>query len=93
VSALHETLLRIVRKGYDLTDRQKCVLYAVQSKARTVRDMAGELSVSKPAISRAVDRLTDEGYTDRKDDPDDRRSILVATTKKGRELIAFMENP
>ena len=54
---------------------------------RTVRFLASDLKVSKPAISRAVDRLADLGFAGRKDDPGDRRSVLVALTKDGKRFL------
>lgn len=86
----NKTLLRLVRKGFDFTDRQKCVLFAVKKTPQTVRGMAVDLNVSKPAITRAVDRLAAEGYVGRKEEPGDRRSILVFITQPGRELLDFI---
>jgi DNA-binding MarR family transcriptional regulator len=90
--AFHETLLRLVRKGHDFTDRQKCVLFAVKDESQTVRAMSAHLNISKPAITRATNRLVAEGLVVRKDDPADRRSILVKITKSGSKLLAVMES-
>ena len=49
----------------------------------TVRVLAKTLSVSKPAITRAIDQLSDLEMVRRKPDEDDRRSILVQRTVKG----------
>jgi DNA-binding MarR family transcriptional regulator len=87
----YEKILEIVRKGYDFTDRQKCVLYAAQNTPQTVKGLAELLNVSKPAITRAVDRLEFEKLVERKDDPDDRRSVLIAITKPGKDFLKFVE--
>jgi DNA-binding MarR family transcriptional regulator len=81
----------LVREGYDFTDRQKCVLFAVKDTPQTVRGMAEELSLPKPAISRAVDRLVNFGYVGRKEEPHDRRSVMVFITEAGRRLIQLIE--
>jgi DNA-binding MarR family transcriptional regulator len=52
------------------------------------------LQVSKPAITRALDRLGEFDLARRKADPQDRRSVLVQRTPKGtaflRDLRAIM---
>ena len=52
------------------------------------------LNVSKPAITRALDRLGELDLARRKVDPLDRRSVLVQRTMKGaaflRDLRAIM---
>lgn len=60
----------------------------------TVRGMAEHFKVSKPAITRALDRLEELDWARRKVDPKDRRSIFVQRTLKGtaylRELRGFL---
>ncbi|HYC05033.1 MAG TPA: MarR family transcriptional regulator, partial [Azospirillaceae bacterium] len=60
----------------------------------TVRGLAAALNVSKPAITRALDRLGELDLARRKVDPADRRSVLVQRTVKGtgflRELRQMM---
>ena len=53
----------------------------------TVRGLAAELNVSKPAITRALDRLGELDLARRKVDPMDRRSILVQRTLKGTAFL------
>jgi DNA-binding MarR family transcriptional regulator len=59
-----------------------------------VRGLAADLEVSKPAITRALDRLSEFELVRRKVDPADRRSVLVQRTLKGssflRELRSVM---
>ena len=66
----------------------------LQDGAHTVRGLAAELNVSKPAITRALDRRGELDLARRKVDPMDRRSILVQRTLKGaaylRELRSIM---
>jgi DNA-binding MarR family transcriptional regulator len=52
-----------------------------------VRGLAAELNVSKPAITRALDRLGELDLARRKVDPLDRRSVLVQRTMKGAAFL------
>jgi DNA-binding MarR family transcriptional regulator len=52
-----------------------------------VRGLAAELNVSKPAITRALDRLGELDLARRKVDPMDRRSVLVQRTLKGTAFL------
>jgi len=54
-----------------------------------MRGLAAKLNVSKPAITRALDRLAEFDLTRRKTDPLDRRSVLVQRTATG---MAFMRD-
>ena len=54
----------------------------------TVRGLSVRLGVSKPAITRALDRLVELGLAGRTDDPRDRRSVLVQRTRAGMEFLA-----
>ncbi|MCK5296429.1 MAG: MarR family transcriptional regulator [Alphaproteobacteria bacterium] len=73
----------------DLSARQMAVLLTVYftSSPHTVRDLAEELNVSKPAVTRALDRLSDHGLLKRKSDKNDRRSVLIQRTVKGSVFL------
>ena len=97
VVTLRDTVVSMVRRdGPDLSARQLGVFLTcyLQDGAHTVRGLAAELNVSKPAITRALDRLGELDLARRKVDPMDRRSILVQRTLKGaaylRELRSIM---
>jgi DNA-binding MarR family transcriptional regulator len=53
----------------------------------TVRGLAATLNISKPAISRALDRLGRLGFIRRKRDEADRRNVLVQRTVKGSVFL------
>jgi DNA-binding MarR family transcriptional regulator len=57
-----------------------------------VRGLAAELNVSKPAITRALDRLGELDLARRKVDPADRRSVLVQRTLKGAAFLRDMRS-
>jgi len=97
VSILRDTVVALVRRdGPDLSARQLGVFLTcyLQDGAHTVRGLAAALNVSKPAITRALDRLGELDLARRKVDPMDRRSVLVQRTLKGsaflRDLRAIM---
>jgi DNA-binding MarR family transcriptional regulator len=92
---LRTTMLALVRSDeVDLTSRQFGVFLTVYMTAgpHTVRGLAAELNVSKPAITRALDRLGELGLARRKVDPMDRRSVLVQQTQEGRALLTTLRD-
>jgi DNA-binding MarR family transcriptional regulator len=78
------------RDAPDLSARQMAVLLTVYMTGppHTVRGLAEVLNVSKPAITRAIDRLGEFGLARRKTDPRDRRSVIVQRTVKGSVYLA-----
>jgi DNA-binding MarR family transcriptional regulator len=97
VGILRETVVALVRRdGPDLSARQLGVFLTcyLHDGGHTVRGLAADLNVSKPAITRALDRLGELDLARRKIDPLDRRSVLVQRTVKGqaflRELRAIL---
>ena len=58
----------------------------LEGEAQTVRGLAAKLNVSKPAITRALDRLAELDLVRRKTDPLYRRSVLNPARRFGRDL-------
>ena len=86
VEVLRQTTVSLVRRdGPDLSARQLAVFLTcyLESEAQTVRGLASKLNVSKPAITRALDRLSEFDLVRRKTDPLDRRSVLAQRTATG----------
>ena len=95
VGVLRDTVVALVRRdGPDLSARQLGVFLTcyLQDGAHTVRGLASELNVSKPAITRALDRLGELDLARRKVDPADRRSVLVQRTLKGAAFLRDMRS-
>jgi DNA-binding MarR family transcriptional regulator len=99
VDVLRETIVALVRRdGPDLSARQFGVFLTCyrEEEAQTVRGLAAKLDVSKPAITRALDRLAEFDLVRRKTDPLDRRSVLVQRTAAGngfmRDLKTILAN-
>jgi DNA-binding MarR family transcriptional regulator len=97
IGVLRAVLVELVRRdGPDLTARQLGVFLTcyLQTEPQTVRGLAASLHVSKPAITRALDRLTEFYLVRRRSDPLDRRSVLVQRTATGmsflREIRLFL---
>ena len=93
VGIMRDTIVALVRRdGPDLSARQLGVFLTcyLQDGAHTVRGLAADLNVSKPAITRALDRLGELDLARRKVDPMDRRSVLVQRTLKGAAFLRDM---
>src|SRR4051794_21940665 len=75
--------------GPDLSARQLALVLMVYMTPppHTVRGLAALLNISKPAITRALDKLGKLGIVRRKVDETDRRSILVQRTVKGAVFL------
>lgn len=71
--------------GPDLSARQLAILLQVYltDPPHTVRGLASLLNISKPAVTRALDRLSVLGFVKRKRDAEDKRNVLVQRTVKG----------
>lgn len=90
---LRTAIVELVRRdGPDLSARQLGVFLTcyLENEAQTVRGLALKLDVSKPAITRALDRLTEFDLVRRKTDPSDRRSVLVQRTGSGAAFLREM---
>jgi DNA-binding MarR family transcriptional regulator len=90
VGTLRDTIVSLVRRdGPDLSARQLGVFLTcyLHEGGHTVRGLAADLNVSKPAITRALDRLGELDLARRKVDPLDRRSVLVQRTLKGAAFL------
>jgi DNA-binding MarR family transcriptional regulator len=86
---LRTAIVELVRRdGPDLTARQLGVFLTcyLETAPQTVRGLAARLNVSKPAITRALDRLSEFDLVRRKTDPLDRRSALMQRTATGMTL-------
>ena len=75
--------------GPDLTARQMALMLTVYltGPPHTVRGLAATLNVSKPAITRAIDRLSQLDFVRRKPDEADRRSVLLQRTIRGSVFL------
>jgi DNA-binding MarR family transcriptional regulator len=91
---LKDTLAASVRSDQtDLSARQLTVflkVYLEPGTEHTVRGLAADLNISKPAITRALDRLGDSDFAKREKDKNDRRSVIVRRTPKGSAYLGTL---
>ena len=85
------TLVASVRSdATDLSARQLAVflkVYLEPDTDHTVRGLAADLNISKPAITRALDRLAEFDFTEREKDQNDRRSVIARRTPTGSAYL------
>lgn len=84
-------LVESVRQdGPDLSARQMAIVLQIYltDPPHTVRGLAKTLNISKPAVTRALDRLSTLGYVKRKRDTEDKRNVLVQRTVKGSVFLS-----
>lgn len=76
-----------------LTIRQLAVLVQlyVLNQQGSVRDFAAALNLSKPAVTRALDRLEEIDLLRRNTSKDDRRLIELTKTRKGKTFFKRLE--
>ena len=74
---------------YDLSQRQLGVLLMVYMKPppHTIRSLAETLTISKPAICRAIDTLSALDLIRRKKDEEDRRNVFLQRTINGSVFL------
>lgn len=85
-AVLHRSLHDI---PYDLSQRQLAILLHVymMPPQHTVRRLSAELSISKPAICRALDTLSRLDLVKRKKDDKDRRNVFIQRTIAGSVFL------
>jgi DNA-binding MarR family transcriptional regulator len=92
----HRAVLRAIHAGtaadwagLDLTMPQLKVLLALDSVGPiSIGAVARELRVGLPAASQLVDRLVEQGYVERREDPTDRRRTIASLSPAAVALMA-----
>ena len=95
---IHEVGLLAVKlfnrqiKDVGLTSSQWHVLYLLyEHDGQTQTELADHLTMAKPPLGKIVDRLEEDRWVLRKDDPQDRRAKRVFLTQKVTPLITPLE--
>ncbi len=86
----HQVTTRSLRElPYDLSQRQLGVLLTVYMSPppHTIRSLAEQLNISKPAICRAVDALSLLDLLRRKKDEENRRNVFLQRTINGSVFL------
>lgn len=90
LQGLHRMLGHVLHEPrYSLTIRQLSILLScfLNGHHRTLRELAVSVGSAKPAVSRMVQHLIDQGLIERRSDPRDRRSVLFMHTPAGDRLL------
>lgn len=78
----------------DLTMRQLSVLLRLAEGGTaplSVREIAAPMKISKPAVTRAIDRLEQLKLVERRDSKVDRRLVELRITAAGRGYLAKLD--
>jgi DNA-binding MarR family transcriptional regulator len=75
---------------YGLTPNDSRALFSLESKGRTMRDLAEEWVCDPSNATWVVDRLEQRGLAERRSDPQDRRVKLVVLTALGAKTKASL---
>jgi len=72
---------------YEITPVQFYVLNALSVKdGMKFKDLAKSVGIDGSTLTGILDRMERGGFIERRDDPEDRRSLLVFLTPKAREI-------
>ncbi len=81
---MHE---KISEKTGSFSPLQFIALKYIKEKKPLMKELADFLSVTPPSATSLIDTLTRSGLIKRQSDPNDRRIVRIAITKKGEEHI------
>jgi len=85
---------RALWQAHGLTVPQWTTLQALaQTGSRGIGGLAREVRLSQATLTGIVDRLSRQGFVERLRDPSDRRSVQVALTEAGRQLLSTAPSP
>jgi MarR family transcriptional regulator, organic hydroperoxide resistance regulator len=88
VVALVEPRLLELWKSTGITFAQRRLLRRLASGARSAGELASELGVAAPTLTRRLEKLERRGLVSREVDSSDRRRVVVDLTDAGRRLLA-----
>jgi MarR family transcriptional regulator, organic hydroperoxide resistance regulator len=72
---------------YDITPVQFYVLAALwESDGTKFKDLAESVSMDGSTLTGILDRMERSGYVERRNDPEDRRSLLIFLSPKAKQL-------
>lgn len=78
--------------GLNMTDLE-CLDIIQMSGAVTAGELARRTGLTTGAMTTAIDRLVRAGYAERKDDPNDRRRVLVTARSDRMKLLLQIYAP
>jgi DNA-binding MarR family transcriptional regulator len=87
---MHQSMTRFSRYSRDsgISMQQLGVLMYLQRSGNCgISKIGSDLGVTNAAASQMIERLLQQGFLQRKEDPNDRRVRNVVLTEKGRQLV------
>ena len=76
----------------ELTVAQIRVLFRLRNHGPTASgQLASGLGVTLPTVTSVIDRLVARGFAERRDDPGDRRRVIVAVTPAGQTVVETIQ--
>ncbi len=86
--ALQAVAAEPVERACGLSPKELVMLHAFEGGAAHPHELKDRTGVAAPLITRALDRLVEAGYVERRPDTVDRRRVVVVVTEAGREAAA-----
>jgi DNA-binding MarR family transcriptional regulator len=68
--------------------RRKLLAAIAANEGGTLNSVAAEVGRGAPAVSRSVDSLVRAGLVERRQDPDNRRRLVLRLTESGRDQLS-----
>jgi DNA-binding MarR family transcriptional regulator len=91
LDALLQEMARLRTPGFvdiGITMAQAKAIHVVAASGEVhMSELVHALGVSVSTVSELVDRLVDQAYVTRRDDPSDRRQVVVSLTPSGAALV------
>jgi len=89
ISELYAIMLRVARGVHDrddaMTATQRLALIEIANAGPLrLKSLARRMNTTPATVTRAIDALEGLSFVERRADPDDKRGVIVATTRRGR---------
>lgn len=82
---LYKSIAKPMRRNTNVTPGGMFVMGILKRVGMlSMSDIGKHLAMPKPHVTVIVDKLIDEGYVERQNDPNDRRIINILLTEKGK---------
>tara|TARA_B100000945_G_scaffold146915_1_gene117600 strand:+ start:169 stop:591 length:423 start_codon:yes stop_codon:yes gene_type:complete len=92
VSLNYFALLRKLSSKFDLTLSQSLLLIYVPFEGITISDLSDKLGVDISTMTRNIQRIEKQDLIERSKNLDDKRSIKLNLSKRGKKIIALLND-
>ena len=84
-----DDLARLYRDRFGISIPEwRVLVHLAHSGKVSVRDIEARVAMEKYEVSRAAKRLREAGLIERRENPDDRRLVILSLTAAGRAMMA-----